>query len=174
MTKFFIKYAIAFLLLIPAQAIVFNHAILFNVAVPMVFLWLIIALPITLGTNLSVALSFAAGFILDLFSDTPGVNALCCTVLAFARKPLLHLYVSMDDDLAGHSPSAQSMGHGPYMKYMSTMVLAYAVMLFTVETFQFFTFRLLILRIIASTAYTFVLLYGLDCLTTQRRDSYSS
>ena len=113
MTKFFIKYAIFFLLTMPAQAIIFNHAILFNVAVPLVFIWLIIMLPVTVGVNLSVTLGFFAGFLLDIFSDTPGVNALCCTVLAFARKPILHLYVSMDDDLAGRSPSAQSMGHGP-------------------------------------------------------------
>lgn len=173
MTKFLIKYGIAFLLLVPAQAIVFNHAILFNVAVPFVFLWLIVSLPVTTGTNLSMTLGFLAGLALDIFCDTPGVNALCCTVLAFCRKPMLHLYVSMDDDLAGRSPSIQAMGHGPYMKFMSTMVLTYCIMVFTIEAFQFFTFRLLILRIVASTAYTFVLLYGLDSLMTRRRESYS-
>lgn len=173
MTKFFIKYAIAFLLLIPAQAIIFNHAILFNVAVPLVFLWLIISLPLPTGTNLSVTLGFLAGLALDMFCDTPGVNALCCTILAFCRKPIFHLYVSMDDDLAGRSPSAQTMGAGPYMKYMSTMVLIYCTMVFTVEAFQFFTFRLLLLRIVASTAYTFLLLYGLDCLMMRRSESYS-
>ena len=173
MTKFFIKYTIAFLLLIPAQAIVFNHAMLFNVAVPLVFLWLIISLPLPTGTNLSVTLGFLAGVRLDMFCDTPGVNSLCCTVLSFCRKPLFHLYVSMDDDLAGRSPSAQTMGHGPYMKYMLTMVLIYCTMAFTIEAFQFFTFRLLLLRIIASSAYTFVLLYGFDCLMMRRGESYS-
>lgn len=173
MTKFFIKYAIAFLLLIPAQAIIFNHAILFNVAVPLVFLWLIISLPLPTGTNLSVTLGFLAGLALDMFCDTPGVNALCCTILAFCRKPIFHLYVSMDDDLAARSPSAQTMGAGPYMKYMSTMVLIYCTMVFTVEAFQFFTFRLLLLRIVASTAYTFLFLYGIDCLMMRRSESYS-
>ncbi len=173
MTKFFIKYAIFFLLTMPAQAIIFNHAILFNVAVPLVFIWLIIMLPVTVGVNLSVTLGFFAGFLLDIFSDTPGVNALCCTVLAFARKPILHLYVSMDDDLAGRSPSAQSMGHGTFMKYLSTMVLLYCTMVFTVEAFQFFSFRLLVLRILASTAYTFVLLYAFDSIARSRRESYN-
>ncbi len=174
MTKYFIKYAIIFLLLIPAQAIVFNHAILFNVAVPLVFLYLIITLPVTVGTNLSTFLGFLTGFMLDIFCDTPGVNALCCTVLAFARKPVFHLYVSMDDDLAGRSPSSHAMGHAAYMKYMLTMVLIYAAMVFTVEAFQFFSFRLLVLRIAASTAYTFILLYAIDCLTMRRRESYSA
>lgn len=173
MTKFFIKYTIAFLLLIPAQAIIFNHAMLFNVAVPLVFLWLVISLPLPTGTNLSVTLGFIAGLALDMFCDTSGVNALCCTVLAFCRKPVFHLYVSMDDDLAGRSPSAQTMGHGPYMKYMLTMVLIFCTMAFTVEAFQFFIFRLLLLRIIASAAYTFILLYGFDCLMMRHSESYT-
>ena len=171
MTKFAIKYALSFILLSPAQAIIFDHAILFNVALPLVFLYLIVTLPVTLGTNLSTLLGFLAGFFLDIFTDTPGVNSLCCTLLAFARKPIFHLYVSLDDDLASRSPSSVSMGHSAYMKYMITMVLIYCTLLFTVEAFQFFSFRLLILRIAASSAYTFILLYALDCLTMRRREA---
>lgn len=171
MTKFAIRYAIAFLLLIPAQAVIFNHMILFNVAVPLVFLYLILYLPITLGTNLSTLLGFLTGFILDIFCDTPGVNSLCCTVLSFARKWVFHLYVSTDDDLAGRSPSSQTMGHSAYMKFMVTMVLIYCSMMFTIEAFQFYNFRLLLIRIAASALYTFVMLYAVDCLVARRDDS---
>ncbi len=173
MTKFAIRYAITFLLLIPAQAIIFNHLILFDVAVPIVFIYLILILPLTLGTNLSTALGFLCGLGVDIFCDTPGVNALSCTLLAFARKPLFHLYVSMDDDLAGRSPSSYNMGHSAYMKFMVTMVLIYCTLVFTVEAFQFFNFRLLLLRIAASTLYTFILLYALDNLTFRNREARS-
>ncbi|MDE6121061.1 MAG: rod shape-determining protein MreD [Muribaculaceae bacterium] len=171
MTKFAIRYTIAFLLLIPAQAIIFNHLILFDVAVPLVFIYLILTLPVTIGTNLSTALGFAAGLMLDIFCDTPGVNALSCTLLAFARKPIFHLYVSMDDDLAGRSPSTRTMGHSAYMKFMVTMALIYCAMVFTIEAFQFFNFRLLILRIATSTIYTFILLYALDNLGLRQREA---
>lgn len=171
MTKFAIKYAILFLLLIPAQAIVFNHLILFNVAVPLVFIYLILMLPVTLGTNLSMFIGFLAGLGIDIFCDTAGVNALCCTILSFIRKPVFHLYVSMDDDLAGRSPSSRTMGVASYMKFMFTMVAAYCIMMFTIEAFQFFNFRLLLLRILASTAYTFILLYAFDCLAIRKNES---
>ena len=171
MTKFAVRYALTFLLLIPAQALIFNHMILFNVAVPLVFVYLIISLPLTLGTNMSTFLVFLCGFLLDVFCDTPGVNALCCTVLAFSRKPLFHLYVSTDDDLAGRSPSSHTMGTAAYMKFMVTMVLLYCTMMFTIEAFQFFSFRLLLIRIAASSAYTFVMLYALDCLLSRRGDN---
>ena len=170
MTKFAIKYALCFLLLIPAQAIIFNHMILFNVAVPLVFVYLIVMLPVTLGTNLSTFLGFLAGLTLDVFCDTPGVNALCCTVLSFARKPVFHLYVSTDDDLAGRSPSSHTMGYAAYMKFMLTMVLIYSTMMFAIESFQLYNFRLLLIRVAASSAYTFLMLYALDCLLVRRRD----
>lgn len=171
MTKFAIRYLIIFLLTIPAQAIVFNHLILFDVAVPLVFIWLIVMLPVTLGTNLSTIIGFSAGLLLDIFCDTPGVNSLCCTTLAFARKPIFHSYVSMDDDLASRSPSSRSMGHAAFMKYLLTMIVAYCTMLFTVEAFQFFNFKLLLFRIVASVIYTFILLYALDCLQLRSREA---
>ncbi len=171
MTKFAIKYALLFLLLVPAQAIVFNHLILFDVAVPVVFIYLIVMLPVTIGTNLSTFLGFLAGLSVDMFCDTPGVNALCATTLAFARKPVFHLYVSMDDDLAGRSPSSRTMGHAAFKKFLVTMTTIYCAMVFTVEAFQFFNFRLLLLRIVASTAYTFILLYAVDCLNLRSREA---
>lgn len=168
MTKFAIRYAFLFLLLVPGQAVVFDHLTLFGVAVPLVFIWLIIGLPVTIGTNLSMLLGFAAGFGVDVFCDTAGLNALCCIVLAFARKPLFHLYASYDDDLGGRMPSAKSMGLYPFMKYLITAVAAYCLMLFTIEAFQFFNIKMLILRIICSTIYTFVWLFAFDCLTPRR------
>ena len=171
MTKFAIKYALLLLLLVPAQAIIFNHLILFDVAVPVVFIYLIIMLPVTIGTNWSTFLGFLVGLTLDIFCDTPGVNALCSTVLAFVRKPVFPLYVSMADDLAGRSPSSRTMGHAAFMKYLITMTAAYCTMVFTVEAFQFFNFRLLVLRILASTAYTFILLYAIDCLGLRSREA---
>ena len=164
MTKFVLKYILWFLVLIPAQAVVFDHLILFDVAVPLVFIYLIIMLPVTIGTNISTIAGFLAGFLLDIFCDTPGVNALSCTLLAFSRKSIFHLYVSMDDDLAGKSPSSRSMGTPVYLKYLIAMVTIYCALVFTIEACQFFNFRLLVIRILASSAYTFILLYAGDCM----------
>lgn len=166
-----ISIALAFILLVPAQAVIFNHLGLFNVALPIVFIYIIIMLPVTLGTNWSMTIGFLAGLAVDMFCDTSGVNTLACTILAFVRKPVFHLYMSTDDDLAGRSPSARSMGHAAFMKYLITMVLIYCSMVFTVEAFQFFNFRLLILRIVASSVYSFILLYALDCVVTRRRET---
>jgi rod shape-determining protein MreD len=170
MSHFTIRFIISYLLLVPLQALVFDHMVLFNVAVPFVFIYLIVMLPVTMSTNLSVLLGFLAGFGMDLFADTPGMNALSCTILAFARKPVFHLYVTMDDDLAGRSPSSQSMGSAEFLKYLLTLSLIFCTLIFSIEAFQIFIPRLMFTRIIASTLYTFLLLYTLDSLLIRRRE----
>ncbi len=51
MTKSIVQFSLLFVILVLAQAIVFNNICLFNVAVPFVFIYFIISLPITLSTN---------------------------------------------------------------------------------------------------------------------------
>lgn len=170
MSQFWVRFAVIFLILIPMQALVFDHMVLFNMAVPFVFIYLIVMLPVTLSTNLSLTIGFLTGLIMDLFCDTPGLNAMCCTILAFVRKPVFHLYQSMDDDLAGREPSAKTMGASGFMKYIISLAVIYCVCIFTIETFQIFKLKLLLPRIISSAAYTFIFLYALDSLLTRRNE----
>ena len=58
MSKTLVNILLSILLLVPVQAIIFNNLILFNVAVPLVFIYVIISLPVTLGTNISLTLAF--------------------------------------------------------------------------------------------------------------------
>lgn len=76
----------------------------------------------------------------------------------------------MDDDLAGRMPSLRAMGHAEYFKYICTMVFLYCVLVFSIEAFQFFIFRLLVLRTVTSAIYTILLIYAIDSLTISRRE----
>lgn len=169
MSKTLVNILLSILLLVPAQAIIFNNLVLFNVAIPMVFIYVIISLPVTLGTNASLTLAFITGLAVDIFGDTQGLNALACTILAFVRKPVYHLYMSFDDDLAGMRPSMRTMGYAPYMKYLLTMTLLYCMMVFAIEAFQFHNLMLLLLRVVCSTAFTFIIIYAIDSLSIPKR-----
>ena len=56
MSKTAIILTALFLVLVPAQAVIFNNLVLFNVALPLVFIYLIISLPVTLSTNWSITI----------------------------------------------------------------------------------------------------------------------
>lgn len=165
MNKTVLTLLLLFLVLVPAQAVFFNHLVLFNVAVPLVFIYIIITLPVTFSANMAMTIGFVTGLAVDILSDTPGVNALSCTLLAFVHRPVFHLYVASDNDLAEQRPSIRTMGAGVFMKYALTMVVIYCLLVFSIEGLQIFNLRLYLMRIAASSAFTFIIIYAIACLS---------
>lgn len=170
MNRTALNILLTMLILIPVQAVFFNNMVLFNVAVPVVFIYIIISLPITYSSIAATSIGFFSGLAVDVLSDTPGLNALCCTLLAFFQHGIFHLYVSSDIDLAEQRPSPRNMGIAVYMKYALTMAAIYCLMLFGVEAIQVFNLRLLILRVVFSTIYSFIIIYAIAGLSASTRE----
>lgn len=170
MSKTILQFIILTLVLILAQVLVFNHICLFNVAVPMVFIYVIVRLPITLSINHLLTIAFFLGLVIDIFSDTPGMNALACTVLAMLRRPILRLYVPREEDLTRPEPTLQSLGTAVYLKYLLTMTLVYCSLIFIIEAFTFLYPLQLVLRIASSTVLSMLLMLGVDSLMTPRSE----
>lgn len=166
MTKTFLSFLLLFVALVLAQVTIFNHIWLFGVAMPLVFIYFIISLPVTTATNWMLTLGFLVGFAVDIFSNTAGLNALCCTVLAGLRRPLFRLYVPREEDIPNPVPSVKSVGGATYTKYVLTMTLVYCMVYFTVDSAGFFSASTLLLRITASSVLTFMLLMALAGITS--------
>lgn len=170
MSKTTLQFILLGIILVLAQAMVFNHICLFNVAVPMVFIYLIVRLPITLALNWVLTIGFLFGLTVDIFSDTYGMNAVACTVLAMLKRPVLSLYVPREEDLTRPEPSMLSLGTGVYMKYLLSMTVIYCIMIFAIEAFTFFNPMQLVLRIVFSTLLSLILMLGIDSLMTPRSE----
>ena len=170
MNRTAINILLTALILIPAQAVFFNNMVLFNVAVPMVFIYIIISLPITYNPSLRMTIGFLSGLAVDILSDTPGLNALGCTLLAFSQRGIFHLYVSDDIDLAEQRPAPRNMGIAAFMKYALTMIAVYCLIIFVIEAFQAINLRLFVLRVVCSTIYTFVIIYAIAGLSASPRE----
>lgn len=153
-----------------AQVMVFNHICLFNVAVPMVFIYMLVRLPITLSVNWMLTIGFFLGLTVDIFSDTYGMNTLACTVEAMMRKPILRLYVPREEDLTRPEPSMYSLGTATYLKYLLTMTLLYCSLIFLIEAFTFFNPVRLLLRIVFSTILSMALMVGIDSFMTPQSE----
>lgn len=110
MAKTVIQFTVLFITLVLAQAIIFNHVCLYNVALPFLFIYFIIRLPITLSPNWVMTLGFLLGATIDIFSDTLGMNALACTIIAALRRPVLRLYIPRDEDMPQSEPVAALPG----------------------------------------------------------------
>ena len=105
-----------------------------------------------------------------MFSDTQGMHALSCTILAFTRKNILRLYIPREEEIADGEVSIKSVGFIPYFKFLLTIVLTYCFLIFTIEAFSFFNIMRLISQIIFSTILSFVIILGIDRITNKQRE----
>ena len=159
-----------FLVLILAQVLICNHIMLFNVAMVFIFIYVIITLPMDLNTNWLLTWAFFGGLMVDLFSDTPGVNAMASTLLAMTKRPVLFAYIPRDDRTKNIVPSLYNLGFSVFGKYLLTMSAIYSVLVFTIEYFNFAAVKDIVIMSASSAAFTFLVLLGLDCLISSRRE----
>ena len=169
MTKTVIQVALLFVVLVLVQVLCYKM-LLFGVAIPMVFIYLILRLPVTWHLNITLTIAFVMGLIVDIFNNTPGMNALCCTLLAAFREPIFALNVPREHEMSNPIPCVDTLGFGVYLKYMSTLVVLFCTMIFMVQAFTFHNWPMTAARIAGSSLLTIVLLLALDSLVSTRRE----
>ena len=150
------------------QAVVFNQINLFGIAVPLVFIYIIFRMPLSLSTAWLLTASFFLGLTVDIFSNTPGMNALACTILAFMRRFVLSLYLPHGSDYVAETPSIRGFGMWLYVRYSLTLTFLYCVLLFAIESLSLFDFPYMLMRIVGSTLLTFLLILCIDSLSQGR------
>lgn len=169
MSKTLLQFIGMFVLLVLIQVIIFNRIALFSLGLAFVFIYFIIKLPVNLSPAKVVFFAFLIGFVIDIFQDTPGVNALACTCLGALRRPIMRLYIPREEDIVHSTPSIRTLGASVFAKYLLTMVLAYCLLVFSIEAFTFFNPMILLARVVASTLLTSVLLIAFDSLSLPSR-----
>ena len=104
-----------FLGLVLLQVLILNDVHIANCATPFVYVYLLLKFDSGTSRNALMCWAFFLGLAVDIFSDTPGMNAASAVWLAFLRPACLHLYLSRDvvDNMV---PSIQTMGTVPVLK----------------------------------------------------------
>lgn len=166
MNKQMLSMALLYTLLILLQVLICNHIMLFHVAVPFIFIYFILRLPIGMSQVWELTLSFAMGLIIDLFSDTPGVNSLASTILAAIKPTVFYAYVTRDDKTKRIIPSLTSIGWQAYSKYALTMSVIFSFLVFSIEFLSFAGIEEILLMTVSSAVLTFALIIAIDSLVS--------
>lgn len=170
MNKTAIHLIIWTFVLIVAQALVFNHVCLFGYAVPFVFLYTLVKLPLTLSKEWLFTLGFIVGLTIDIFSDTLGMNTLACTLSVALRQQVIRLYVARDNELTDPYPGIRSLGMYTFIKYTLTFTFVYCCLIFLIDSLSVVGILNAIIRIISSTILTTLLIVGLDSITSRKSE----
>lgn len=166
----FLRNLIIWLLVIMAQVLICDHIMLFGVAIAFVYIYIIIRLPMSLNVNYLLSIAFLSGLTVDIFSDTPGVNSLACTVLAMLKRGVMYAYVPRDDRTKAIMPTLRSLGFVVYGKYLFSMCAIYCILVFSIEYFNFADVKDIVIMSGSSAVLSFFLLLGIDSIIMTKRE----
>lgn len=169
MTKNAFVSLLLFLLMVFLQ-IICNRICLFNVAVPFVFIYFILRLPLNLSVNWVMTLSFLIGLVIDIFSNSHGMFSMASVLLATLRKPIFSLFYPREDEMTIPVPSIRTLGVGNYIKYMFTLTILFCICIYVIQLFTFSNIILTLLRILGSSILTAIILFGFDSIANTRRE----
>jgi rod shape-determining protein MreD len=114
---------------------------------------MILKFPSGMSRNEAMLWAFFLGLIVDIFSNTPGMNTFASVAVAMVRPYMLQLFTPRDmpDSII---PSFKTMGPSSFMKYLTLSILIHCFLLVFIEVFSFSSILLTLLRIVACTLLT--------------------
>lgn len=160
------KEILLFVILVLLQVLLFNRISIFGFAVPILYIYFLIKLPYGRNQFYVIISGFLLGLVIDIFLNTPGMNAAATTIVATLRSIILNLFYpknEYEDLVPGIHLSAAA-----FIKFTITMVLLHQTLLFFIEAFTLFNLTSTIIRIGSSSLLTIVLILALDSLSIRR------
>ena len=156
-----------FTLVVLAQVLVFSRIHLFGYATACIFIIFIIKLPRHTTRNEILIWSFLFGLGVDMFCNTPGLNAAATTLLGFVRNPLLSAFTQkgMPDDFI---PGVKSLTWSRYAVYSLLCTTIFFTALFILELFTVANTLMLLTSIAASTTLTMLFTIVIEFFSGKR------
>ncbi len=123
-----------FVILALIQVLIFNHIHLFGYATAYIYLLFLLKLPRHTSRNELLIWGFFFGLVVDIFGNTPGINAMAVTAVAFTRNSIMSAFIKKEtaDDFI---PGIHSIGTLKYLSYALICVLQFYIVLFLLELF---------------------------------------
>ena len=156
-----------FIGLVLVQSLLLNNICLFGLATPFVYIYFLLAMDRDADRNALMVTAFLLGLAVDVFSNTPGVNAGASVLVAFMRPGLLRLF-SPRDEYENFEPGIYTLGIWAFVRYATIVTLLHHTALFLLEAFSFANIGYLSLRILCSTLLTVMLVMAIEFVRHKR------
>ena len=166
----FVRNLIRFMLLIMVQVYVLNtipH--LHQFITPYIYFLFILWLPFNISRIGLLITGFITGLTLDFFAMTPGLHAAACVLVAYARPFIINILTPKEtSEFNYREPSPKSLGWTPYFVYIFVLTLLHHGYLTLLEWLSFGTFLSFLIKIIATTAISMLLILTIELLFPRR------
>lgn len=144
-------------MLIFFQVLILNHINLSGFINPCFYIYFILLLPFDTPKWMLLIASFTLGLGVDIFTNTIGLNAAACVMMAFARPFVISAISSDPESLLGDTPSLKNQGLKWFLYYSFILIVIHHFTFFYLEIFRFSEFMATFARMIFSSLFTLLL-----------------
>ena len=165
-----LKNIIRFVLFISLQVFVLdNIPPLHRFIIPVIYYLFILWLPFSVPRFWLLVLGFITGLSIDYFTITPGLHAAACVLIAYARPFIVNLLIPKDtSEFNYREPSARAMGWAPFSVYVFILTFLHHSYLIFLEWLQFGTFLDFLIKVVATTGISMLLILTAEVLFPRR------
>ena len=137
--------------------------------IPYLYYLFILWLPFSVSRIGLLIIGFLTGMELDFFTMTPGLHAAACILLAYCRPFVINILTPKDPtEFNDREPSPRAMGWTPYLVYVLILTLFHHSYLTFLQWLSFGTFLQFLIKIVATTAISMLLIITTELLFPRR------
>lgn len=151
MNNIYLRNIIRFIVLILVQVLILNNMNLSGYLNPSIYILFVLLLPEDINKSLLLVLAFITGYTIDMFANTPGLNAAATVMMAFAMPSIRNVFFKNIDFSAGEEPSLTKVGLGSFFRYTLVLVFIHHFTLFFLESLSLSLFLFTLARIALGT-----------------------
>lgn len=137
---------------------------------PYLYFLFVLWLPFGISRLSITIIGFLTGLLLDMFTNTPGLHAAACTLIAYIRPSILNLLLAQEaSEEVNKEPSIGTMGWGPYLFYVFTLTFIHHFYLVLIEWLQFGNFTFFIGKVFFTSLMSMLLIFLTELIMNRRK-----
>lgn len=144
-----------------AQAMVFNRVLLYDCAMPLLYVYFAVIFPRNYPKWLAMVWCFVLGLAVDAFSNTAGLTAASLTLVGALQPYLLELFLPRDAE-PNIKASATALGYANFAALATILTLVFCVAYYLLEAFGLANWLHTLACIGGSLVLTLVLIFTLE------------
>ena len=137
--------------------------------IPYLYYLFILWLPFSVSRMGLLVIGFLTGLSLDYFTNTPGLHAAACLLIAYLRPFVINILTPKDpSEFNYREPSPKAMGWTPYLVYVLVLTIFHHGYLTLLEWLSFGTFWHFLIKVISTTAISMLLVIITELLFSRK------
>jgi rod shape-determining protein MreD len=143
-----------FILLLAVQIVIFNNMNFLGYIIPLPYILFIILYPVNGNRSALLLASFLLGLSMDLFSNSGGIHATACLILAYVRPAIFKFSFGVSYEY--QTIKLNDILTPERFSFILMSVVIHHITLFILEAFQISFFWDILLRTLLSTVFTII------------------